>query len=90
MSRPTLAVLAFATLLPTAALASPDCTAEPKEKWITEDAMKAKAAELGYPRIKVFKVSGSCYEIYGWNAEGKRAEVYFNPVDGSVVEAEID
>lgn len=84
------AVLLTAALLPTAALADPDCTAEPKDRWISEDAMKAKAAELGYVKIKTFKVSGSCYEIYGWNKEDKRVEVYFNPVTGAVVESEID
>lgn len=90
MTRLIAATLLAATVLPTAAFASPDCTAEPKDKWITEDAMKAKAAELGYTRIKTFKVSGSCYEIYGWDKEGHRAEVYFNPVTAAVVKAEID
>ncbi|MBH0239742.1 PepSY domain-containing protein [Methylobrevis albus] len=85
----TAAVLASA-LLTAPASAGGDCTTEPKDKWMSEEAMKAKAAELGYEKIKVFKVSGTCYEIYGWNKEGKKAEVYFNPVTGDVVEAEID
>lgn len=83
-------LLLAALLTAPAAFAGPDCTAEPKDKWMTEDAMKAKAGELGYTKIKTFKVSGSCYEIYGWTSEGKRAEVYFNPVTGAVVEAEIE
>ncbi len=74
-----------------AAMASPKCTAEPQEKWLTEDAMKAKINEMGYKDIKIFKKTMSgCYEIYGRTAEGKKAEVYFNPVDGSVVEKNID
>ena len=40
--------------------------------------MKAKVAALGYERIKTFKVSGDCYEIYGYTKDGKKAEVYFN------------
>lgn len=74
---------------PVAAQAAPNCTAEPKDKWMAEEAMKAKVAALGYERIKTFKVSGRCYEIYGYTKDGKKAEVYFNPVSGEVVKAEI-
>jgi hypothetical protein len=66
------------------AAASPTCTKEPKSKWLSEAQMKAKIAQMGYT-VKVFQVSGSCYEIYGKTKDGKRAEVYFNPVDGSIV-----
>ncbi|WP_018181669.1 PepSY domain-containing protein [Kaistia granuli] len=72
-----------------AALASPACTKEPKSAWMSQDAMKAKIAEMGYQKIKAFKVTGSCYEIYGYDKNNKKAEVYFNPVDGSIVKAEI-
>jgi hypothetical protein len=68
------------------ALASPKCTSEPQNKWLTEAAMKEKIAALGYKDIRIFKKIGSCYEIYGRTAGGKKAEVYFNPVDGSVVD----
>jgi hypothetical protein len=74
---------------PGIALASPDCTSEPQAKWMPEEAMKARIDDLGY-KVKVFKVTGSCYEIYGWTKEDKRAEVYFNPVTGEIVESEID
>lgn len=67
----------------------PECTAEPKEKWISEAAMQAKVAEVGYERIKTFKVSGDCYEIYGYTKDGREVEVYFNPVCGAVVKANI-
>ncbi|WP_069308217.1 PepSY domain-containing protein [Methylobrevis pamukkalensis] len=80
---------ALLALAPTAALADADCTAEPKEKWMSEAAMKAKIDALGY-KVKTFQVSGSCYEIYGWTKEGKRAEVYFNPVSGEIVKSEIE
>ena len=68
------------------ALAEPNCTTEPKDKWISESEMKLKIASLGY-QAKIFKVTrGNCYEIYGLDKTGKRIEVYFNPVSGSVVE----
>lgn len=81
-------VLAFAALSALSAgsaLADPVCTTQPKSAWISEDAMKAKIAELGYQRIRTFKVAGSCYEIYGYDKDNKRAEVYFSPIDGSIV-----
>ena len=70
-------------LLSTTGFAKKNCTDQPKEKWMTEEAFKKKAEEEGY-KIKNFKQPGTCYEIYGTNKEGKKVEVYFNPVDGSV------
>lgn len=75
--------------LPAIAQAAPNCTSEPRDKWMAEDAMKEKVATLGYERIKTFKVSGSCYEIYGYTKDGKKAEVYFNPVTGDIVKSNI-
>ncbi len=73
------------------AFASPTCTKEPQQKWLSEEAMKKKIAELGYNEIKVFKTTSTgCYEIYGHRSDGKRAEVYFNPVDGSIAQENVD
>jgi len=84
-------VALFAVIfLPMAAQASPPCTKEPKSAWLPEAKMKEKIATMGYREIKVFKTSGSCYEIYAIDAKGKKAEVYFNPVDGSVVQSNED
>ncbi len=66
--------------------ASTQCTQEPKSKWMSESAMQDKVKQAGY-QIKTFKVSGSCYEIYGTDKDGKKAEVYFNPVDGAIVKS---
>jgi hypothetical protein len=72
-------------IVPLAAHANPTCTTEPKEKWMSEAAIKAKIAVLGYHKIRSFKVTESCYEIYGSNKQNKLVEVYFNPVTGDVV-----
>jgi len=85
-----LVTLTAITLLPVAAYASPPCTKEPKAAWLSETTMKEKIATMGYREIKVFKTSGSCYEIYAINAKGQKAEVYFNPVDGRVVQSNDD
>jgi len=78
-------VLAGVVIVPLAAYANPICTAEPKEKWMSEQAIKAKIAALGYHNIRSFKVTESCYEIYGASKDNKLVEVYFNPVTGDVV-----
>lgn len=85
-----LGLVGFAILIgPGAALADADCPAAPKDTWLSEADMKAKVAEMGYTP-NVFKVSGNCYEIYGKNKDGKDVEVYFNPVDGSIVKEEVE
>jgi hypothetical protein len=68
----------------TSAYAKKDCTNEPKEKWMQEADFKKKVESEGY-KISKFKQPGTCYEIYGTNKEGKKVEIYFNPVDGSIV-----
>jgi hypothetical protein len=81
-----LATAAALLALTTPAFAGPNCTNEPKDKWLSESAMKEKIVQLGY-KFKVFKVTtGNCYEIYGQDAAGKRIEIYFHPITGSVVE----
>ncbi len=73
-----------------AAWAGPQCTAEPKEKWIPEATMKQKLEADGY-RIKKFKITqGNCYEIYGRDKQDRKVEIYFNPVDGKIVKQSSD
>jgi hypothetical protein len=78
-------VLAGALTVPLSAYANPTCTTEPKAKWMSEEAIKAKIAALGYHTIRSFKVTESCYEIYGSSKDNKLVEVYFNPVTGDIV-----
>lgn len=87
--RTTSLVICAALLMPALAQAAPKCTTEAKDKWMSEAAMRSKAAEAGYERIKTFRVSGECYEIYGYTKDGQKVEVYFNPVSGDVVKANI-
>jgi hypothetical protein len=76
-------ILFLATIcLSQVSAAKKTCTDQPKDKWMSEQAFKDKATAEGYT-ISKFKQPGSCYEIYG-TKDGKKVEVYFNPVDGSV------
>ena len=82
-------VLASAVIAPLAAFANPICTTEPKEKWMSEEAIKAKIGALGYHDIRSFKVTESCYEIYGADKDNKLVAVYFNPITGDIVPPEV-
>ena len=51
---------------------------------------QSKLRADGYD-IAEFKVTaGNCYEIYGRNSDGQKVEIYFNPVDGSIVKQEME
>lgn len=86
MKSPLFALLAAALLAPAFAHAAADCEAHPKEQWMKEADLKAALTDAGY-KIKKFKVDGDCYEMYGWNSEGKRVEIYMDTVTGKPVKA---
>jgi len=84
MNRLMILTMFLLTYLP--AQAKKHCTDEPKEKWMAEADFKKKVEAEGY-KIRKFKQPGTCYEIYGTDKDGKKVEIYFNPVDGSIVKA---
>ncbi len=77
--------LTSAILFSSAAWAGPTCTDAPRDKWIAPVEMLSKAMQE-VPTLKLFKVTdGNCYEIYGWNANGDKLEIYYHPVTGEAV-----
>ncbi|OMH28024.1 PepSY domain-containing protein [Motiliproteus sp. MSK22-1] len=65
--------------------AGPQCTDGPNPSWIPKEKMQHQIRQQGY-KIKNFKItSGGCYEIYGWNQQSQRVEIYFHPVTGAIV-----
>lgn len=83
-----LVVLAMAVVT-TSVFAGPECTKEPKTKWQDKKKFEQKLVSDGY-KVKVFKVTdGNCYELYGWNKEGNKVEIYFNPITGEKVKEEM-
>jgi hypothetical protein len=83
----SIAVAALA-VVSSAAWAGASCPKYPKNEWMPQAEAKAKIEAQGY-KISRFKVDGNCYEIYGFNKEGKKAEVYFDAKTLAVVKAEI-
>jgi hypothetical protein len=87
--KPMKRIFAVALLLAsTGALAGANCPKYPKSEWMSEADAKAKIEAQGY-KINKFKVDGNCYEIYGQNKDGKKAEVYFDAKTLAIVKSEI-
>jgi len=74
------------------AFAGPQCTTAPESEWMGMLDMQKKIINDYEFTIKLFKIDGNCYEIYGWEEKkGKvdKIEVYFNPVNGDIVKKEL-
>ncbi|HKA42365.1 MAG TPA: PepSY domain-containing protein [Burkholderiales bacterium] len=83
------ALLVVVMLASGSAFAGANCAKHPQGEWMSQAEAKAKIEAQGY-KIKKFKVDGNCYEIYGTNKDGKKAEVYFDTKTLAVVKAEIE
>lgn len=85
----TRTILLVATLLVSGSVfARADCPKYPKNEWMPEADAKKKIEAMGY-KIDKFKVAGQCYEIYGFNKDGKKAEVYFDAKNLAIIKSEI-
>ena len=68
---------------------SASCGNAPREKWMSEEAIKAKGTEMGY-EVRRVKAEDGCYELYVIDKNGAKAELYFNPVTGERVNGKED
>ena len=59
------------------AFASDECSV-PKVEWEPEQALRQKLEGAGW-KINRIKVDDGCYEVYGTDEKGRRAETYFDP-----------
>jgi hypothetical protein len=50
----------------------------PSKEWRQRDDLADKLKDEGWDVRKV-KIDNGCYEVYGFDAKGKRREAYFNP-----------
>lgn len=70
--------------------AGPECTTTDPSQWQDQAKFQEDLKAQGYT-IKVFKVTeGNCYEIYGWDKDQRKVEIYFDPVSGKAVKTEIE
>lgn len=82
-----LVVALAGTAWPLAAPASTyagECTDRPKAEWLATTEVKARFEAQGYTVGKV-KAGGSCYEVYAKDKDGRKVELFVNPVDAHVV-----
>lgn len=65
------------------------CTTVPKDKWMTEEAVKAKVTDAGYAvtSIKTTR-SGNCYEAYVTDKTGKKMELFLDPTTAKIVHSQ--
>lgn len=77
-------VLGAAVAIPADAEENGRCGSVPKEKWLTQDAAKAKLGELGY-EVRSIKAEHGCYEAKAVDKNGVRLEIYVNPETGTPI-----
>ncbi|KPB14988.1 PepSY domain-containing protein [Pseudomonas amygdali] len=71
------------------ALAGPQCTTAEKSQWQDQAKFQEQLKAQGY-EISKFKVTdGNCYEIYGFDKDKRKVEIYHDPVTGKAVKTEI-
>lgn len=87
--RIVLPVLALTLAAPAFAHGFDNCTKEPKDKWKPQADAEAAATAAGYTVTKS-KIDGSCYEVYAKDKDGKKYELFYNPVDLSLVKKQDD
>lgn len=81
-----LLIAASLMLVNTAAIAGVSCPAYPQNERLDPQAFQKTLTQQGY-KIKNFKVSGNCYEIYGMDSKGKKVEIYFDMKTGKPVKS---
>ncbi len=74
-----LALAALAMCGPAMAHGFDDCTKEAKDKWKPQAEAEAAATAAGYAVTKS-KIDGTCYEVYAKDKDGKKFELFFNPL----------
>ena len=77
MKRTLLLVIGLVLISTGAAFAVPSCSV-PKAEWQPEQALRQKLESEGW-KINRIKIDNGCYEVYGTDGKGQRAETYFDP-----------
>ena len=86
---PAALALSFITIAPAFAGDDGDCAKAPRDQWLSKEAITARVSELGY-KVRRVKVEDGCYEVYAFDKNGARAEIYIDPVSGRIMRARED
>ncbi len=60
------------------------CTDAPRDQWLPLEALKRKVEPFGY-RVQSAKLNETCGELYAFDKNGKRLELFVDPSDGHIV-----
>lgn len=83
MKRALLLMTGLTLISSGAAFASEGCSV-PKAEWQPEQALRQKLKAEGW-KINRIKIDRGCYEVYGFDGQGQRAETYFDPNSFEIV-----
>lgn len=78
MKRILLATTLFVTAAAAFAHGNVSCPAVPKEEKQPQMALQKKLEGEGW-KVRQVKNYNGCYEVYGFDGQGKKAEAFFNP-----------
>jgi hypothetical protein len=67
-------------------LADTDCARPDRSTWMPESQFREQMKHQGVQITKFRITPGHCYEIYGFDKDGRKLEVYYDPVDARPVE----
>ena len=73
-------------LCATPLLADPECARPDRSAWMPESQFREQLKRQGVQITKFRITPGNCYEIYGFDREGRKLEIYYDPVDAQPVE----
>ena len=80
MKQSSLLCAAVLTLAAGTALAHGDFNCDvPKAEWRPQMELQRKLLADGWKKVRQVKTENGCYEVYGFDEGGERAEVFFNP-----------
>ncbi len=84
------AIAVVLTLTSTANASSDrDCGKVPPRDWLSKNALKSKASDLGY-QVRRIKMEDGCFEVYAIDDKGARVELYLRPDTGELVRKKVD
>jgi len=61
------------------------CTSAPRSQWRSIDDVRVAVEALGYKNVRKIEIDDSCFEAYAFDKDGRRVEVYVDPVSLKVV-----
>jgi hypothetical protein len=79
-----LLLLTGLTLMSSGAASASEGCSVPKADWQPETALRQKLETEGW-KINRIKIDDGCYEVYGFDGKGQRAETYFDPKSFEIV-----